>query len=115
MTNWDFPTPFLDRAITKVCEVHSAGPQIADVCMWNASDFYEHIWNDQTLDYEGAHRTTFIRLWSTMPKFRLLLEINEDICGTSIPIPTPAITLFWVPTMIPTIGTGPIETATIHM
>lgn len=54
------------------------GPQVADLCFWNANDYKEHLWNDQTLNREGTHLTTFSRLWSNMPKFRPMMTIIED-------------------------------------
>lgn len=54
------------------------GPQIADICLYNANDYREHLWNDQTLNREGAHLTTYSRLWGNMPRFRPLMTIIED-------------------------------------
>lgn len=54
------------------------GPQIADVCFWNANDYTEHFWNDQTLNREGSHLTTYSRIWSNMPKFRPMMTVIED-------------------------------------
>jgi uncharacterized protein len=54
------------------------GPQIADVDVFNAEDPGEHLWANQTLNREGAHLTTFSRLWSNMPRFRPLMTIIED-------------------------------------
>lgn len=71
-----------------VREGHSAriicaeGPQIADVDVFNAGDPREHLWANQTLNREGAHLTTFSRLWSNMPRFRPLMTIIEDTVQT---------------------------------
>jgi uncharacterized protein YcgI (DUF1989 family) len=54
------------------------GPQIADVDVFNADDPHEHLWANQTLNREGAHLTTFSRLWSNMPRFRPLMTVIED-------------------------------------
>lgn len=54
------------------------GPQIADVCFWNANDHKERFWNEYTLNREGIFVTTFKRLWSNMPKFRPMMTIIED-------------------------------------
>jgi uncharacterized protein YcgI (DUF1989 family) len=54
------------------------GPQIADVDVFNADDPHEHLWANQTLNREGAHLTTFSRLWSNMPRFRPLMTLIED-------------------------------------
>lgn len=55
-----------------------AGPQISDVCVWNANDPSERLWNDQTLNHEGIHLTTMNRLWGNMPHFRPLMTIVAD-------------------------------------
>jgi uncharacterized protein YcgI (DUF1989 family) len=54
------------------------GPQVADMDVFNAEDPREHLWANQTLNREGAHLTTFSRLWSNMPHFRPLMTIIED-------------------------------------
>lgn len=54
------------------------GPQIVDVCLYNAENHKERFWNDQTLNREGPYVTTFSRLWSNMPKFRPMMTIIED-------------------------------------
>jgi len=54
------------------------GPQVADVCFWNANDFAEKFWNDQTLNREGTHLTTFSRIWGNMPRYRPMMTIIED-------------------------------------
>lgn len=61
------------------------GPQVADMDVFNAGDPREHLWANQTLNREGAHLTTFSRLWSSMPHFRPLMTIIEDTVET---IPT---------------------------
>ena len=55
-----------------------AGPQIADIDLFNADNPEEHLWANQTLNREGAHVTTFSRLWSGMPWFRPMMTILED-------------------------------------
>jgi uncharacterized protein len=54
------------------------GPQIADVCLWNANDYKERFWAHMTLNREGIWVTTFMRLWSNMPKFRPMMTVIED-------------------------------------
>ncbi|RWI88936.1 urea carboxylase-associated family protein [Mesorhizobium sp.] len=54
------------------------GPQIADMCIWNAHDYKERFWNDYTINREGIFVSTFTRLWSNMPKFRPMMTIIED-------------------------------------
>jgi uncharacterized protein YcgI (DUF1989 family) len=56
--------------------------QVADVCFWNADDYDERFWNDQTHNREGPYLTTFNRLWSNMPKFRPMMTIIEDTVQT---------------------------------
>ena len=63
------------QAVRIVC---NEGCQIADVDIFNADDPSEHLWANQTLNREGAHLTTFSRLWSNMPWFRPLMTIIED-------------------------------------
>ena len=63
------------QAVRIVC---TEGGQIADVDVFNADNPAEHLWANQTLNREGAHLTTFSRLWSNMPWFRPLMTITED-------------------------------------
>ena len=58
--------------------VCNEGCQIADVDIFNADNPGEHLWANQTLNREGAHLTTFSRLWSNMPWFRPMMTIIED-------------------------------------
>lgn len=54
------------------------GPQIADICFFNANDSTEHLWASQTLLREGCFLTTGSRLWGTMPNYRPLMTIVVD-------------------------------------
>ena len=54
------------------------GPQVADVCFFNAADPREHLWANQTLNREGAHVTRGSRLWGSMPRFRPLATMVTD-------------------------------------
>lgn len=63
------------------------GPQVADICIWNAHDFEEHFWNEATLSREGLFLTTFSRLWSNMPKLRPMMTIIEDTVETQPTFP----------------------------
>lgn len=54
------------------------GAQIVDICLYNANNYKERFWDDQTLNREGPYVTTFSRLWSNMPKFRPMMTIIED-------------------------------------
>jgi uncharacterized protein YcgI (DUF1989 family) len=58
------------------------GPQIADIDFFNANDYSEHLWANQTMNREGNWLTTFSRLWSNMPHFRPLVTIIEDTLRT---------------------------------
>ena len=69
---------FMVRKGQSVRIVCIEGAQIADVCFYNANDYKEHLWNDQTLNREGSHLSTFSRIWSNMPKFRPMMTIIED-------------------------------------
>lgn len=73
---------FLVRRGQTVRLVCIDGPQVADMDIFNASDPQEHLWANQTLNREGAHLTTFSRLWSSMPHFRPLMTIIEDTVKT---------------------------------
>lgn len=54
------------------------GPQIADVCVWNAHDTKERFWAHMTLNREGIWVQKDMRLWSNMPKFRPMMTVLED-------------------------------------
>ena len=58
------------------------GPQIVDLCIWNANNYKERFWADYTLNREGIFLTTFSRLWSNMPMFRPLMTIIENTVET---------------------------------
>jgi uncharacterized protein YcgI (DUF1989 family) len=73
---------FIVRAGQAVQLVCVEGAQVADVDVFNLSDPKEHLWANQTLNREGAHLTTFSRLWSNMPHFRPLMTIIEDTVET---------------------------------
>jgi hypothetical protein len=63
------------------------GPQVADVCIWNADNYEEYFWNEFTLSREGLFLTTFSRLWSNMPKLRPMMTIIEDTVETKPTFP----------------------------
>lgn len=54
------------------------GPQVADVCFFNADDPTERLWANQTLNREGAYVSRGSQLWSTMPRFRPLATVVAD-------------------------------------
>ncbi len=69
--------------------------QVADVCFWNADDYDERFWNDQTHNREGPYLTTFSRLWSNMPKFRPMMTIIEDTVETKQTHPNSGHHMLW--------------------
>jgi uncharacterized protein YcgI (DUF1989 family) len=62
------------------------GPQVADVCFFNADDPTERLWANQTLNREGAYVSVGSRLWSTMPRFRPLATIITDTVRDRVPL-----------------------------
>ena len=64
------------------------GPQITDLCLWNANNYQEHFWNEYTLTRETMFLTTYARLWSNMPMFRPMMTIIEDTVETILTQPT---------------------------
>ena len=66
------------------------GPQVADVCFFNAADPSEHLWANQTLNREGVYVTAWSRLWGTMPRFRPLATlITDTVADHTDPSSTP--------------------------
>ena len=63
------------------------GPQVADLCLWNANNHDEYFWNEVTLGREGLFLTTFSRLWSNMPRLRPMMTIIEDTVRTKPTFP----------------------------
>ncbi len=62
-----------------VCRiVASHGPQVGDLNIWNRHDPRERLWAARTRQLQGAHVTTFDRLWSTLPFLRPLVTITAD-------------------------------------
>ena len=58
------------------------GPQLLDVCIWNAHNPEEHFWDSYTLTRETPFLTTYSRLWSNLPWFRPMMTIIEDTVET---------------------------------
>jgi uncharacterized protein len=54
------------------------GPQVGDLNIWNRHDPRERLWAARTRQLQGAHVTTFDRLWSTLPFLRPLATITAD-------------------------------------
>ena len=54
------------------------GPQVGDLNIWNRYNPRERLWAARTRQLQGAHVTTFDRLWSTLPYLRPLVTIIHD-------------------------------------
>ena len=54
------------------------GPQVGDLNIWYRHDPRERLWASRTRQLEGAHVSTFNRLWSTLPFMRPLVTITGD-------------------------------------
>ncbi len=54
------------------------GPQVGDFNVWNAQDPRERLWAARTRQLQGAHVSTYDRLWSNLPFLRPLLTITDD-------------------------------------
>lgn len=63
----------------QVCRVVAvAGPQVCDFNAWNLHNPRERFWAARTRQLQGAHVTTFDRLWSCLPYLRPLLTFTND-------------------------------------
>ncbi|TWI54822.1 hypothetical protein IQ22_01725 [Pseudomonas duriflava] len=54
------------------------GPQVGDFNIWNAHDPRERLWAARTRQLQGAHVSTYDRLWSNLPFLRPLVTITDD-------------------------------------
>ncbi len=54
------------------------GPQVGDLNIWNRHDPRERLWASRTRQLQGAHVSTYDRLWSTLPFLRPLVTITAD-------------------------------------
>src|SRR5256884_7035731 len=54
------------------------GPQVCDLNLWNLNNPRERFWAARTRQLQGAHVTTFDRLWSCLPYLRPLVTITND-------------------------------------
>ena len=54
------------------------GPQVGDLNIWNRHNPRERLWASRTRQLQGAHVSTFDRLWSTLPYLRPLTTITAD-------------------------------------
>lgn len=69
---WKVPAGHLFRVTTP------HGPQVGDFNVWNAEDPRERMWAARTRQLQGAHVSTYDRLWSNLPFLRPLLTITDD-------------------------------------
>lgn len=56
----------------------SEGPQIVDFNCWNLEEPREYFWSGRTRILEGAHLTTYNRIWSTHPWMRPMMTMIAD-------------------------------------
>lgn len=69
---WAVPAGHVFRVVT------IEGPQVGDFNVWNLHNPRERLWAARTRQLQGAHVTTFDRLWSNLPFLRPLLTITDD-------------------------------------
>lgn len=69
---WDVPAGHVCRIVT------IEGPQVADLNLWNRHDPRERMWASRTRQLQGAHVSTFDRLWSNLPFLRPMVTITGD-------------------------------------
>src|SRR6266571_7269574 len=58
------------------------GPQVCDLNLWNLNNPRERFWAARTRQIQGAHVTTFDRLWSCLPYLRPMVTITNDTLPT---------------------------------
>ena len=72
----------------QLCRVVAVeGPQVCDLNVWNLHNPRERFWAARTRQLQGAHVTTFDRLWSCLPYLRSMLTFTNDTLPTE---PTPS-------------------------
>ena len=69
---WEVPAGHLFRIATP------KGPQVGDLNMWHRLNPREHMWAARTRQLQGAHVSTYDRLWSNLPFMRPLATITAD-------------------------------------
>ena len=63
----------------QLCRVVAVeGPQVCDFNAWNLHNPRERFWAARSRQFEGAHVTTFKRLWSCLPFLRPILTFTND-------------------------------------
>ena len=71
----------------QVCRLVAVeGPQVCDLNVWNLHNPREHFWASRSRQLQGAHVTTFDRLWSCLPFLRPMLTFTNDTLSLD---PTP--------------------------
>ena len=58
------------------------GPQVCDLNLWHRDNPRERFWAARTRQLQGAHVTTFDRLWSCLPYLRPMVTITNDTLST---------------------------------
>ncbi len=69
---WEVPAGHVFR----ITVVEAA--QVGDLNLWNRHDPRERMWASRTRQLQGAHVSTYDRLWSTLPFLRPLATITKD-------------------------------------
>lgn len=69
---WKVPAGHVFRITTH------QGPQVGDLNLWNANNPRERMWVARTRQLQGAHVTTYDRLWSSLPFLRPMATIIDD-------------------------------------
>jgi uncharacterized protein YcgI (DUF1989 family) len=67
----------------QVCRIVAVeGPQVVDFNAWNLHNPRERFWAARTRQLQGAHVTTYDRLWSCLPYLRPMLTFTKDTLPT---------------------------------
>jgi uncharacterized protein YcgI (DUF1989 family) len=69
---WTVPAGHVFRIVAE------HGPQVGDLNIWNRHNPRERLWAARTRQLQGAHVSSFDRLWSTLPYLRPLVTITHD-------------------------------------
>lgn len=69
---WKVPAGHVFRIVAE------EGAQVGDLNIWNQHNPREHMWAARTRQLQGAHVSTFDRLWSNLPFLRPLVTITAD-------------------------------------
>jgi len=69
---WTVPAGHVFRVVAK------EGAQVGDFNMWNLNNPRERMWASRTRQLQGAHVSTYDRLWSNLPFMRPMATIISD-------------------------------------